>query len=185
MNASGNDTQPKAPVGARPTFFMFMAPANPKDDYNEVYPGIFIGNVNCAKNKEELKKVGITHLVNCAQGVKFNQINTDATFYKDAGIEYFGIKANDVSTYNMAPNFDKSAEFIEKALANNGKVFVHCHQGISRSATIVLAFLMLKRRMTLMEAVKTVRNKRPIFPNDGFIKQLSILNYALYEPKNL
>lgn len=60
-------------------------------------------------------------------------------------------------------------------------MYVHCHQGISRSATIVLAFLMLKRGMTLVDALKTVRDNRAVHPNDGFVKQLCILNRQLYE----
>ena len=60
-----------------------------------------------------------------------------------------------------------------------GRVYVHCQQGISRSATIVLAFLMLKRSMDVIEAVKTVREKREIFPNDGFLRQLCELDQTL------
>ena len=56
---------------------------------------------------------------------------------------------------------------------------MHCQQGVSRSASIVLAFLMLKRSMDIKEAVKTVRAKREIFPNDGFLKQLCELNETL------
>ena len=61
----------------------------------------------------------------------------------------------------------------------SGRVYVHCQQGVSRSASIVLAFLMLKRSMNIKEAVKTVRAKREIFPNDGFLKQLCELNETL------
>lgn len=68
-----------------------------------------------------------------------------------------------------------------KTLLFIGKVFVHCNKGISRSATIVLAFLMMKRGKNLMAAVKDIRAKREVMPNDGFLKQLAILNYELYE----
>ncbi|CAG2206725.1 DUSP3 [Mytilus edulis] len=135
-----------------------------------------------ASNIEKLQKENITHVLNCAQGTKFNQINTSSGYFKDAGIQYYGIKANDISTFKMAPEFDKAAEFLDKALKDQGnKVYVHCHQGISRSATIVLAFLMLKRGMTLVDALKTVRDNRAVHPNDGFVKQLCILNRQLYE----
>jgi len=58
-------------------------------------------------------------------------------------------------------------------------MYVHCAEGISRSATIVLAFLMLKRNMDLMEAVTAIRAKREVFPNNGFLKQLSALEHSL------
>jgi len=62
----------------------------------------------------------------------------------------------------------------------SGKLYVHCISGVSRSATIVLAFLMLKRELSLMDALKLVREKRKILPNDGFLQQLVALNTKLY-----
>ena len=56
---------------------------------------------------------------------------------------------------------------------------VNCKQGASRSATIVLAFLMIKRHMNVADAVRMVRAKREICPNDGFLQQLSELNEKL------
>lgn len=56
---------------------------------------------------------------------------------------------------------------------------VNCVQGVSRSATLVLAFLMIKRGMTAEDAVRTVRTKREICPNDGFLQQLCDLNEKL------
>ena len=67
----------------------------------------------------------------------------------------------------------------------SGKVYVHCQQGVSRSATIVLSFLMQKRQMKLMDAVKCVRDKREIFPNEGFQKQLCRLNDEIFHPEKL
>lgn len=172
----------KAPNGAQPTFWMFVLPGGPKDHYNEVYPGIILGDKEIASNIDRLKKEGITHVLNCAQGNKFNQIDTTSSYFQTAGIQFHGIRANDVSTFNMSSEFDKAADFLEKALKTVGnKVYVHCHQGISRSATIVLAYLMLKCDLPLLEALKTVRDKRLVHPNDGFVKQLCILNKKLFE----
>ena len=61
----------------------------------------------------------------------------------------------------------------------SGKVFVHCFKGVSRSATIVLAYLMVRNNLDLMEAVRVLRAKRKIHPNDGFIRQLCILQQDL------
>lgn len=57
---------------------------------------------------------------------------------------------------------------------------VHCKVGASRSATIVIAFLMIKRHMTVQEAVRMVRSKREIAPNEGFLQQLCNLNDKLH-----
>ena len=61
---------------------------------------------------------------------------------------------------------------------------MHCMMGISRSATIVIAYLMLKKDMSIMDAVAMVRGKREVFPNDGFLKQLCILDQDLYVQKH-
>lgn len=60
-----------------------------------------------------------------------------------------------------------------------GKVLVHCARGISRSATLALAYLMIKERLTLVEAVEAVRRHRNILPNVGFLNQLCVLDSSL------
>ena len=60
-----------------------------------------------------------------------------------------------------------------------GKVLVHCARGISRSATLALAFLMIKEGLTLVEAVEAVRRHRNVLPNVGFLNQLCHLDSSL------
>ena len=60
-----------------------------------------------------------------------------------------------------------------------GRVFVHCLMGVSRSATLVLAFLMIAEGLRLQEAVAAVRPHRDICPNPGFLQQLRSLDMTL------
>lgn len=60
-----------------------------------------------------------------------------------------------------------------------GRVLVHCAMGVSRSATVVLAFLMIYENMTLVEAIQTVQTHRDICPNSGFLRQLQVLDNRL------
>lgn len=64
-------------------------------------------------------------------------------------------------------------------LVRVGKVLVHCARGVSRSATLALAYLMIKERLTLVEAVEAVRRHRNILPNVGFLNQLCVLDSSL------
>jgi dual specificity MAP kinase phosphatase len=58
-------------------------------------------------------------------------------------------------------------------MASGGKVLIHCYAGVSRSATITIAYLMQELGMPYSEAMKYVKSKRYfINPNDGFRRQL-------------
>lgn len=52
-------------------------------------------------------------------------------------------------------------------------------QGVSRSATCVLAYLMIKKNMLATDAIHLVRANRDIHPNNGFLRQLAELDNRL------
>ncbi|XP_013379348.1 dual specificity protein phosphatase 3 [Lingula anatina] len=147
--------------------------------YNEVYPGIFLGDHSLAKNKEELVSLGITHLLNAAEGTKFNQISTNQEYYQDVNIKYFGIHGQDVMTFKLSKYFKEAADFIDECLKSGGKIYVHCFEGVSRSATLVTSYLMLKQGQTAVDALTLLRQKREVMPNTGFMKQLCELDEEL------
>ncbi|XP_056111680.1 dual specificity protein phosphatase 3 [Rhinichthys klamathensis goyatoka] len=152
----------------------------PAQHFNEVFPRIYIGNAFVAQNVMRLQRAGVTHILNVAEGNSFMHVNTNAEFYTGTGITYHGIQANDTEQFNISAFFEEAAEFIDKALAHGkGKVYVHCREGYSRSPTIVIAYLMLRHNMDVRVATATVRHKREIGPNDGFLCQLCQLNEKL------
>ncbi|KAJ8367601.1 hypothetical protein AAFF_G00314510 [Aldrovandia affinis] len=86
---------------------------------------------------------------------------------------FLRIPVNDSFCEKILPWLDKSVEFIEKAKASNARVLVHCLAGISRSATIAIAYIMKRMNMSLDEAYRFVKEKRPtISPNFNFLGQL-------------
>ena len=71
---------------------------------------------------------------------------------------------------------------MDKAIneSQNNKILVHCRAGASRSASLVIAFLMKKKKLSLIESYQFVLNKRPIIePNMGFVIQLKQLEKDL------
>ncbi|XP_008059701.1 dual specificity protein phosphatase 13 isoform X2 [Carlito syrichta] len=145
---------------------------------NEVWPNLFLGDAYAARDKSKLIQLGITHVVNAAAG-KF-QVDTGAKFYRGMPLEYYGIEADDNPFFDLSVYFLPVARFIRAALsAPQGRVLVHCAMGVSRSATLVLAFLMIYENMTLVEAIQMVQAHRNICPNSGFLRQLQVLDNRL------
>jgi len=66
--------------------------------------------------------------------------------------------------------------WIQDVIRGGGHVFVHCVEGVSRSSSIVIAYLMWQQRTSFEEALKAVRAIRPtVSPNPGFSFQLMAL----------
>ncbi|VDI60200.1 dual specificity phosphatase 3 [Mytilus galloprovincialis] len=151
----------------------------PSTAYDEVYPNLYLGEDTIALSRVGLRNLGITYLLNVAQGNTKYHVNGNDVMYHKVNIEYLGLEATDQMNFDLSIYFEKGADFIEKGLKSGGKVMVNCKQGVSRSATLVLAYLMIKCHMTAQEAVRTVRAKREIDPNEGFLQQICDLNETL------
>ncbi|KAF7646584.1 hypothetical protein LDENG_00185090 [Lucifuga dentata] len=157
----------------------------PTGHLNEVWPNLYIGNEVAARDKGTLHSLGITHIVNAAHGPPSPSpglcfyVNTGPRFYRDMSVDYYGVEADDAIEFILSPFFYPTARYIRAALAMGGRVFVHCLMGVSRSATLVLAFLMIAEGLRLQDAVAAVRLHRDICPNPGFLLQLRSLDMSL------
>uniref|UniRef100_S4R851 Dual specificity protein phosphatase n=1 Tax=Petromyzon marinus TaxID=7757 RepID=S4R851_PETMA len=157
----------------------------PCDHCDEVFPGILVGDAEIARSIRNLHRLGVTHVLNAAHGTTLMHVETGPAFYEGSGIVYHGIPACDLDSYDLGKFFEEGAEFIEKALSHPkaGRVLVHCREGYSRSPSLVVAFLMLRRGRDVQSALRQVRSCRAIGPNDGFLRQLLHLEYKLAEQR--
>lgn len=89
---------------------------------------------------------------------------------KNTGIDYKQIKLADTPTALINKHFREAIDFIEGHIREGRNVLVHCRVGMSRSATLVIAYLMHKEWLSYDEAYKKVKEKRRIIqPNIGFV----------------
>nr|CDS32333.1 dual specificity protein phosphatase 14 [Hymenolepis microstoma] len=83
------------------------------------------------------------------------------------------ICVEDLESTDLGAHFDAVADRIAREARKGGRSLVHCIAGVSRSPTLVLAYLVKHAHMTLAEAYDHVRGLRPcICPNIGFWRQL-------------
>jgi len=145
----------------------FVVDLVPDHSIDLIVPRLFLSGDDAATNKEILDSKNITHVINLTSNVK-NKFEPE--------IKYLKISIYDLPTVNIMEHFKSSYGFIENALNENEKnsVLVHCNAGISRSSTIVIAYLMQKKIFPFYhDAYDYVKSKRSkICPNHGFVKQL-------------
>lgn len=129
----------------------------------EISEGVYLGSYRSASNRNGMREKGITHVLSVANlKPRFPEVFT-----------YKIIDVDDVESEDLSPFFNECVEFISAALKTGGHVLVHCSAGVSRSATICLAYLISKKRMNYEAALEHVRSLRPVVcPNSGFIQQL-------------
>ncbi|RWS26366.1 hypothetical protein B4U80_00010 [Leptotrombidium deliense] len=90
------------------------------------------------------------------------------------------IEVNDDDNADLYPFFDKVCDTIHTKLRQKKSVLVHCAAGISRSTTLVIAYLMKYEHMKLQDAYALVKLKRTCaYPRDTFLKQLAMFASAV------
>eukprot|EP01098_Paradermamoeba_levis_P014637 TRINITY_DN7073_c0_g1_i1.p1 TRINITY_DN7073_c0_g1~~TRINITY_DN7073_c0_g1_i1.p1 ORF type:complete len:175 (+),score=30.79 TRINITY_DN7073_c0_g1_i1:39-563(+) len=130
-------------------------------------PFLYLGSATDATDIASLDQHGITHILNLAAA----EVAT-AGFYGDTRKEVH-IQAQDDEEYQIHQHFDECFNFIDEAKSSGGKVLVHCKAGVSRSASVVVAYVMKEKKMKVSEAIQFVLEKRScISPNEGFVDQL-------------
>lgn len=174
--------------------------------WEEADGGLLLGDIDDALDLVRLRAAGVTHIINCAARPlppEGEEDTIDSTHphlrlrkldapgldhYTSRGVElagYLAFAAADSPTYRMADHFDEACRFIDEARAQQGggprRVLVHCQAGVSRSASVVLCYLMRNNEWTLRQAIEHVWQTRPfVLPNAGFFEQLLEVERQLF-----
>ena len=142
-------------------------------------PGeLFIGGLKVIDRPDILAEKRITHILLV--------LEYDYCGYEEyTKYKRLWIPAEDHPAQNLLQHFERTNAFIEQALTDGGRVLVHCAMGVSRSATIICAYLMFKQKCAFVEALRQLLQARPLCaPNNGFAEQLEIYERILKADSN-
>lgn len=129
-----------------------------------IVPGLYLGSKNDSEDREQIEKYQITHILS---------IHDDAKTGPFKNINYLCIQASDYEYQDLSCFFSTAIDFIHDARKEGGNVLVHCMAGVSRSTSIVIAYIMVVTDLSWFDAMNAVRGARKITnPNLGFQKQL-------------
>jgi len=131
----------------------------------EIIPGIYLGNAYNANNFSRLNYYKIKTIINVTKEIP-NAF--------DGYFEYYRIPINDDSENHIIEYINKVLDFLNnKTIDEDNAVLIHCYMGSSRSASIVLIYLILKHNYDLENALKMIKIKRPIVNiNNNFIEDI-------------
>jgi len=169
-----------------------------KREASQILPNLFLSDAFTARWGRTLDELKITHIISVLEEpVTFpttvrplkllhipasDNASTDLLSFMDQTTEFIkeAIGTNkqekDLLESVSLGDTTEAAEVdppITSGEEQENRVLVHCLAGMSRSATIVIAYLLATTPMTTEEATAFVRSKRSVIrPNQGFTKQL-------------
>lgn len=134
---------------------------------SEILPGfMFLGTWEHAEDKELLKELKVKSVVTIH--------NTPENLEVAKGVKQLPITLADVESENILPHFSASFAWMEAAREAKHRVLVHCGAGVSRSATLVIAYLLRRHGLSLPAALAFCQRQRAVVqPNDGFMRALA------------
>lgn len=163
----------KDPAVARGSGFWREMRGQDRWDADKVCEQVYIGSMEAAQDFGAIGSIGISHVVrilslNCHTG------------RQHPNVRYLILRLDDSGDEQLQPLFRIFFRFMKRALCKSeSRVLVHCMMGISRSVSMMCAFLIKTRSFSAHHALEHIRRTRlEAQPNDGFIQQLEEYEWA-------
>ena len=120
-----------------------------------IIDNIYLGNAYNSSNYLVIKNNNIKYVVNVTKELP--------NYYENNDINYYRIPISDNCEYHISSHIQNVIDFIEQSQKNNnGNILIHCYMGSSRSASIVLAYLVYKYKYDINKAIEFIKSKRNI-----------------------
>jgi protein-tyrosine phosphatase len=134
--------------------------ARTKASFSEIIENqLWLGSGSAASSLDILQSLEITKILNVADDVpNYFESHTDCFEYFNLNVADFG------SDKGISRVFESAFTKLLEWQSSSEKVFVHCAAGVNRSATVVIAWLMYSRRLSLFKAWEFVSERRKVCP---------------------
>mmetsp|Transcript_19514 Transcript_19514/g.34462 ORF Transcript_19514/g.34462 Transcript_19514/m.34462 type:complete len:331 (+) Transcript_19514:130-1122(+) len=141
------------------------------DEASRILSWLYIGGEKVAADRVRLQQLGIGYVLNCCENLPFASTETQnkRVFLRDTRVE------------QLVPQLSTAFQFLDEVRRCNGRCLVHCRQGVSRSVSVVLAYLVMRDGLQLRDAWSLMQTQRPAArPNRGFCEQLIDLDTKMH-----
>lgn len=140
--------------------FEYFRALNTKDMIDKIIDRLYISDaasVISNRGKEKIKELDITHILTTS-GMPIPDEQ------KIPNIQYKFVFMMDLFSQDILGNntLDTAVNYIETVIKSGGRILVHCEVGISRSVTVVAAYLMKVHQWTPSKAIICIQKARPI-----------------------
>ena len=121
----------------------------------KILPNLYLGSAFNAYDYENLKKLNINVIINVTKEIdNFYQPNLKFTYYK--------YPINDNNEEDITDILKESCKQIDLHISNSDTILVHCYMGASRSASVIINYLMCVKKQKYIFALNYVHLKRPL-----------------------
>ena len=142
----------------------------------EIVPRVlYLGSYRSSHCYFALRAAGVTNIITVAASLE--------PIYPDH-FTYHIIQIDDTPSAVILPHLYDCIRCINETRERGEATFVHCAAGISRSATVAIAYVMVMQGLSVRDAYDYVRARRPaIAPNENFLQQLYQLDEQIHHQK--
>lgn len=146
---------------------------NKKDnaEVTTVLPWLLLGRAETSENLQYLINQGVTHILN---------VTSEVPNSHPQQFVYMKLPMRDDESADIGSKFNVAADFMKRVEDKKARIFVHCSAGASRAPSMVMAYLVKYRGISLGDSYNYLRALRPsVNPNNHFLFQLAQFELSL------
>eukprot|EP01064_Diplonema_japonicum_P027976 TRINITY_DN4200_c0_g1_i1.p1 TRINITY_DN4200_c0_g1~~TRINITY_DN4200_c0_g1_i1.p1 ORF type:complete len:602 (+),score=87.46 TRINITY_DN4200_c0_g1_i1:53-1858(+) len=131
---------------------------------DKIIPDLYLGSLRSAQEVRIYSALNITYLAS---------IGRELSVVTSPDMVHMQCNVDDLVDTDLGKIFEQVHNFIDEALKKKAGCLVHCFKGQSRSATMVISYLMKMKKLKRDAAIELVKSRRPMInPNKGFMELL-------------